>query len=118
VGLEDPCYKVLPAALRKYNIQADWRQYALYIVYGDQERVVGMEEKPLALFKDLEREGRKPMFMLRKLAGSAVDGASAGIGSKPPDSGGRLGGGGVPMSSASSVRAMGAQSASLPGGVL
>jgi protein STE50 len=115
VGLEDPCYKVLPAALRKYNIQADWRQYALYIVYGDQERVVGMEEKPLALFKDLEREGKKPMFMLRKLTGSAVDGVAAGIGSKPPDSGGRLGG---PMSSASSVRAMVAQSASLPGGVL
>ena len=76
-----------------------------------------MEEKPLALFKDLEREGKKPMFMLRKLAGSAVDGIGAGIGSKPPDSGGRLGGGGL-MSSASSIRAMGVQGASLPGGVL
>ena len=74
-----------------------------------------MEEKPLALFKDLEREGKKPMFMLRKLAGSAVDGVSAGMGSKPPDSGGRLGG---PLSSGLSVRGMGAQSASLPGGVL
>jgi hypothetical protein len=77
-----------------------------------------MEEKPLALFKDLEREGKKPMFMLRKLAGSAVDGAGAGIGSKPPDSGGRLGGGGGLMSSASSIRAMGVQGTSLPGGVL
>jgi hypothetical protein len=66
VGLEDPCYKVLPAALRKYNITGDWRQYALYIVYGDQERVVGLHEKPLALFKDLDRRGGKPMFMLRK----------------------------------------------------
>jgi hypothetical protein len=102
VGLDDPCYKVLPAAMRKYNIQADWRQYALYIVHGNQERVVGMEEKPLALFKDLEREGKKPMFMLRKLAGSAVDEAAAGIGSKLPDSGGRLGGGGGPITEASS----------------
>ena len=69
VGLDDPCYKVLPAAMRKYNIQADWRTYALYIVYGDQERAVGLHEKPLALFKDLDRSGKKPMFMLRKVTG-------------------------------------------------
>lgn len=76
VALDDPCHKVLPAALRKYNINADWRQYALYIVYGDQERCVGLEEKPLALFKDLDREGKKPMFMLRKWAGGPPTGGS------------------------------------------
>ncbi|KAL8868559.1 MAG: hypothetical protein Q9198_008137, partial [Flavoplaca austrocitrina] len=68
VSMEDPCHKVLPAALKKYNINADWRQYALYIVFGDQERCLGMEEKPLILFKQLDREGRKPMFMLRRHA--------------------------------------------------
>ena len=66
VSLEDPCYKVLPAALKKYNINGDWRQYALYIVYGDQERCLMLDERPLILFKQLEKEGRKPMFMLRK----------------------------------------------------
>ena len=79
VGLEDPCHKVLPAALRKYNIQADWRQYALYIVYGDQERCVDLDEKPLALFKDLDREGKKPMFMLRKLAAPTETPSSANV---------------------------------------
>lgn len=103
--------------MRKYNIQADWRQYALYIVYGDQERAVGMEEKPLALFKDLDREGRKPMFMLRKTAGSAAETMSAGIGLKPPGSAG-AGGGGGPLSSAASVRTTGGQGVNLPGGVL
>ena len=68
VSMEDPCYKVLPAALKKYQINADWRQYALYIVYGDQERCLGREEKPLILFKQLDREGKKPMFMLRRHA--------------------------------------------------
>ena len=68
VSMDDPCHKVLPAALKKYNIQADWRQYALYIVYGDQERCLGLEEKPLILFKQLDKEGRKPMFMLRRHA--------------------------------------------------
>ena len=112
VGLEDPCYKVLPAALRKYNIQHDWRQYALYIVYGDQERAVGMDEKPLALFKDLDREGRKPMFMLRKLAGAAE---SATVGTQRPTG---LGGT-VTMSSAASARMGGlGQGMNLPGGVL
>ncbi|KAF5866410.1 Adaptor for signal transduction [Aspergillus alliaceus] len=66
VSMDDPCHKVLPAALKKYNINADWKQYALYIVYGDQERCLGLEERPLILFKQLEKEGRKPMFMLRK----------------------------------------------------
>lgn len=34
VTLEDPCFKVLPAALKKYKINDDWRQYALFICYG------------------------------------------------------------------------------------
>ena len=71
VSMEDPCYKVLPAALKKYNIQADWRQYALYIVYGDQERCLELEEKPLILIKQLQSEGKKPMFMLRRNAATA-----------------------------------------------
>lgn len=66
VSMEDPCYKVLPAALKKYNINAPWEQYALYIVYGDKERCFGMDEKPLIIFKQLDKEGKKPMFMLRK----------------------------------------------------
>jgi hypothetical protein len=67
VSMEDPCYKVLPAALNKYNINAPWEQYALYIVYGDKERCLGLEEKPLIIFKQMDKEGLKPMFMLRKL---------------------------------------------------
>lgn len=73
VSMEDPCYKVLPAALKKYNINAPWEQYALYIVYGDNERCLGMDEKPLILFKQLDKEGKKPMFMLRKISPGAGD---------------------------------------------
>ncbi|EFY92364.1 MAPKKK cascade protein kinase regulator Ste50 [Metarhizium acridum CQMa 102] len=81
VSMDDPCYKVLPAALKKYQINAPWDQYALYIVYGDQERCLGMEEKPLILFKQLDKEGKKPMFMLRKTTNAQVDSepGSAGI---------------------------------------
>ncbi|KAH6893348.1 hypothetical protein B0T10DRAFT_271416 [Thelonectria olida] len=83
VSMEDPCYKVLPAALKKYQINAPWDQYALYIVYGDQERCLGLEEKPLILFKQLDKEGKKPMFMLRKTTNAPADGepGSAGLGS-------------------------------------
>ena len=114
VALDDPCWKVLPAALRKYNINADWRQYALYIVYGDQERCVGLEEKPLALFKDLDREGKKPMFMLRKLANGIVGDVPIGGSTLRPQ--GQGGGGGL-QSSAASVRTMG-QERTLPGGII
>jgi protein STE50 len=118
VGLEDPCYKVLPAALRKYNIQADWRQYALYIVYGDQERCVGLEEKPLALFKDLDREGKKPMFMLRKLANPIVgyDSVSAVGGMSKPGAGLNLNGGSV-LGSGASIRTV-VTGQNLPGGII
>ena len=119
VSMEDPCHKVLPAALKKYNINADWRQYALYIVFGDQERCLGMEEKPLILFKQLDNEGRKPMFMLRRHAqpqeghSGPVGGSSGsgGVGNMGWDSG--QPGGGLGMG-----RGMGGSSIQLPGGVL
>lgn len=66
-------------ALKRYNIHDDWRQYALYIVHGDQERCLGLKEKPLLLFKQLDKEGRKPMFMLRRHA-SPQDGWSGAAG--------------------------------------
>lgn len=75
VSMDDPCYRVLPAALRKYNIHEDWRLYALYIVYGGEERCLGLDERPLILFKQLDKEGRKPMFMLRKQATPTIDGS-------------------------------------------
>lgn len=89
--MDDPCHKVLPAALKKYQINAPWDQYALYIVYGDQERCLGMDEKPLILFKQLDKEGKKPMFMLRKTNSAQADSepGSAGIGSTSGS--GRLG---------------------------
>ncbi|KAE9375817.1 hypothetical protein N431DRAFT_332847, partial [Stipitochalara longipes BDJ] len=72
VSMEDPCYKVLPAALKKWNINDPWKQYVLYIVYGENERCLGMDEKPLMIFKQLDKEGKKPMFMLRKLRAETV----------------------------------------------
>jgi protein STE50 len=70
--MDDPCYKILPAALQKYHITAPWTDYSLYIIYSDEERCLEMDEKPLELFKMLEREGKGPCFMLRK-AGPLVD---------------------------------------------
>lgn len=77
VTMEDPCYKVLPAALRKYKISGDWRQYALMVCYGDQERVLGLEEKPLIIFKELQDAGKRPVFMLRQLDSSSSNSSSS-----------------------------------------
>lgn len=73
VSMEDPCYKVLPAALKKYNIDAPADQYALYIVHGNEERCLQRDEKPLILFKQLDKEGKRPMFMLRKTNEGGLD---------------------------------------------
>lgn len=34
VSLEDPCWKVLPAALKKYKINDDWKKYVMFICHG------------------------------------------------------------------------------------
>jgi hypothetical protein len=60
--MDDPCYKVLPAALKKYQINALWDQYALCL---------GLEEKPFILYKQLDKEGEKPK--LRKTNNAQVD---------------------------------------------
>ncbi|ODQ66600.1 hypothetical protein NADFUDRAFT_50515 [Nadsonia fulvescens var. elongata DSM 6958] len=67
VTVDDPCYKVLPAALKRYKIHADYRQYALLVCYNDKERVLGLQEKPLRIFKELQDAGKNPVFMLRML---------------------------------------------------
>ena len=135
VSMEDPCWKVLPAALKKYQINADWRQYALYIVYGDQERCLGLEEKPLILFKQLDREGKKPMFMLRRhaapveghsgptsVSGGGVGGGMMGGGAMGMGmgGGGGLGGGGGGMAGGGGGTYDGGRPTGmpLPGGVL
>jgi hypothetical protein len=87
VSMDDPCYKVLPAALKKYQINAPWDQYALYIVYGDQERCLALDEKPLILFKQLDKEGKKPMFMLRKTNNAGADGSGAAPDGTPGSAG-------------------------------
>lgn len=118
VSMEDPCHKVLPAALKKYNINDDPKDYALYIVYGDEERCLGLEEKPLILFKKLQRENRKPMFMLRRHlqpvegynAPHAGGAGAAGVGMRA--SGYDAGGGSMGSGRASS------RMIQLPGGVL
>lgn len=67
VTLDDPCYKVLPAALKKYKIDDDWRQYALFICYGSTERCLSYDEKPLLLFQKLKENKQSPVFMLRHI---------------------------------------------------
>ncbi|CAG8463681.1 812_t:CDS:2, partial [Scutellospora calospora] len=71
VSLEDPCHKVLPAALKKYKITDDWRQYALFIRFGSPdhltERCLSYDEKPLLLFQKLKEAYQNPVFMLKNI---------------------------------------------------
>ncbi|KAF8325835.1 uncharacterized protein EI90DRAFT_3018898 [Cantharellus anzutake] len=67
VSLDDPCWKVLPAALKKYKISDDWRQYVMFICYGSTERCLSYDEKPLLLFQKLKDANKNPVFMLRHI---------------------------------------------------
>ncbi|KAL8898654.1 MAG: hypothetical protein Q9207_006594 [Kuettlingeria erythrocarpa] len=78
ISLDDPCHKILPHALRKYQINKDWRHYDLYILFGDQERCLEPEDMPLRIFKQLDREGKSPTFMLRRNVSYSPPATTAG----------------------------------------
>jgi protein STE50 len=86
--LEDPAWKVLPAALKKYKINNDdWQNYAMFICYGSPgmrsfvallilyqsylgsriERCLSYDEKPLLLFQKLKDAKKNPVFMLKHI---------------------------------------------------
>ncbi len=66
---EDKCYKILQAAMRSHGLDiSEWKNYALVIVYGgDQERILGYDEKPVMIFKELQDLGLNPSMMLRQV---------------------------------------------------
>ncbi|KAF5373351.1 hypothetical protein D9615_007469 [Tricholomella constricta] len=72
VTLDDPTWKVLPAALKKYRINNDnWQNYAMFICYGSTgnrvERCLSYDEKPLLLFQKLKDAKKNPVFMLKHI---------------------------------------------------
>ncbi|KZT27806.1 hypothetical protein NEOLEDRAFT_1239967 [Neolentinus lepideus HHB14362 ss-1] len=72
VSLDDPAWKVLPAALKKYKINNDdWQNYAMFICYGSSgnriERCLSFDEKPLLLFQKLKDAKKNPVFMLKHI---------------------------------------------------
>ncbi|CAG8543206.1 9227_t:CDS:2 [Paraglomus occultum] len=67
VSHDDPCHKVLPDVLKRYKINGDWHDYALFICYDRQERCLSYDEKPLVLFQKLKEAGRNPCFALKNI---------------------------------------------------
>lgn len=68
-----PCYKVLPKIAKKHKVRGDVCE--LVVCYDDQERMVGLDEFPLKIFKELQARGKNPVFMIRESAG-----VKAGVG--------------------------------------
>ncbi|KZV66148.1 hypothetical protein PENSPDRAFT_100073 [Peniophora sp. CONT] len=71
VSLQDPTWKVLPAALMKCKVvDDDWRNYAMLICYGPDrhaERCLSYDERPLHLFQKFKDARKDPVFMLRHI---------------------------------------------------
>ncbi|KAH3674858.1 hypothetical protein WICMUC_003061 [Wickerhamomyces mucosus] len=65
---DDPCSKILQAAMKRHKLNDDWRNYALVICYGDKERILELDEKPVLIFKELKERGEHPAIMLRQKA--------------------------------------------------
>ncbi|KZV75306.1 hypothetical protein PENSPDRAFT_600332 [Peniophora sp. CONT] len=71
VSLEDTARKVLPVALERYQINGDWKDYALFITYGPpdnrSQRCLSFDEKPLLIFRKLEDKSGNPIFMVKHI---------------------------------------------------
>ncbi|KAF8202199.1 hypothetical protein BJ912DRAFT_432414 [Pholiota molesta] len=72
VSLEDPTWKVLPAALKKHRIKTEeWPNYAMFIAFGPPnnrtKRKLERTEKPLYLFKKLKEAKKNPAFVLKNM---------------------------------------------------
>ncbi|SCW03027.1 LAFE_0G01332g1_1 [Lachancea fermentati] len=64
---EDSCERILKNAMKRHNLnEQDWKQYVLVICYGDQERILELDEKPVMIFKTLKQQGLHPAIMLRQ----------------------------------------------------
>lgn len=72
---EDSCMKILQHAMKRHHIpRDDWSKYVLVICYGDKERILKLDEKPVIIFKELQELGKHPAIMLRQLAEDLVAG--------------------------------------------
>jgi uncharacterized protein with PIN domain len=52
--------------LKRCNIKTPWEEYSLWIAYDHHEKCVKLDEKPFMIFESLLKEGKKPIFMLKK----------------------------------------------------
>ncbi|QSL66095.1 hypothetical protein MERGE_000470 [Pneumocystis wakefieldiae] len=67
IKLNDSCRKVLLSALKEYKISSDWKEYALVLCYDNKERYIELNEKPLLLFQELQKDEKNPVFMLKQI---------------------------------------------------
>lgn len=76
---EDSCKKILTQAMKRHHIpEHDWSKYVLVICYGDKERILKLDERPVIIFKELQELGKHPAIMLRMLANMNESGLEDG----------------------------------------
>ncbi|KAJ1930762.1 hypothetical protein IWQ60_000046 [Tieghemiomyces parasiticus] len=73
ISFDDTCHKVLPQALKKYNIADDWRNYSLCIMCGKAEHRLQLDDRPLRLFQQLQAANLSPYFVLKSLKSDTRD---------------------------------------------
>lgn len=59
--------EVLCSMLQRYRIDPNtWMSYDLLINYDDKEHAIPMDVKPLQLFRNLQKRGKSPSFVLSR----------------------------------------------------
>ena len=67
-NVNDSCASLLALSLRRHGIIDDYTAYVLFVVFGETERSINYDERPLLLYRRLRESGQIPHFMLRHMS--------------------------------------------------
>lgn len=67
-SIDEPCASLLALSLRRHGIIDDYTVYVLFVVFGETERSISYDERPLLLYRRLRESGQIPHFMLRHIS--------------------------------------------------
>ncbi len=65
VTASDTCADILPVVLRKFKIEDDWRQYALFFQLPNREKCLNFDEYPLLIYQEFKDQN--PLILLKHI---------------------------------------------------
>ncbi|KAI8929857.1 hypothetical protein BC831DRAFT_238373 [Entophlyctis helioformis] len=67
VNIMDNCMKIIPEVLKKYKVNENWQNYALFVQFRGKERCLSFNERPLVLVNKMRDGDELPEFYIKHI---------------------------------------------------